>query len=71
MESGRLYFDNSACRVNNNNNMSMLFLGNADLGFRGDYSLSLSLMNFPLIFLFLMPFFIWIELNELLLLLLF
>lgn len=50
MESGRLYFDNSACRVNNNNNMSMLFLGNADLGFRGDYSLSLSdefSINFP------------------------
>ncbi|CAJ2665454.1 unnamed protein product [Trifolium pratense] len=32
MESGRLYFDSSSCR--GNNNMNMLFLGNADLGFR-------------------------------------
>ncbi|XP_058778691.1 homeobox-leucine zipper protein HAT5 isoform X1 [Vicia villosa] len=32
MESGRLYFDTSTCR--GNNNMNMLFLGNADLGFR-------------------------------------
>ncbi|KAK7271686.1 hypothetical protein RJT34_27785 [Clitoria ternatea] len=31
MESGRLYFDTSACRGNNN----MLFLGNAELAFRG------------------------------------
>lgn len=37
MESGRLYFDTSGSRGNNNNNMNMLFLGNADLGFRGDF----------------------------------
>lgn len=40
MESGRLYFDSSACR---GNNMNMLFLGNADLGFRGIF---LNLMSF-------------------------
>jgi len=40
MESGRLYFDSSACR---GNNMNMLFLGNADLGFRGIF---LNLLSF-------------------------
>lgn len=39
MESGRLYFDTSACR---GNNMNMLFLGNAaDLGFRGRSMMSM------------------------------
>jgi hypothetical protein len=46
MESGRLYFDSSSCR-GNNNNMNMLFLGNADLGFRGDFLFFLfNLLNF-------------------------
>lgn len=38
MESGRLYFDSPACR---GNNMNMLFLGNADLGFRGRSMMSM------------------------------
>ncbi|CAK8533716.1 unnamed protein product [Lathyrus sativus] len=40
MESGRLYFDTSTCR-GNNSNMNMLFLGNADLGFRGRSMMSM------------------------------
>lgn len=36
MESGRLYFDTtSVCR--GNNSMNMLYLGNADLSFRGEF----------------------------------
>lgn len=59
MESGRLFFDTSACRGNN-----MLFLGNGDLAFRGDFLIPFldldQLLLLLLLFLALITFSVWL-----------